>query len=175
VNDNAIIVENEKDLEKILGTLEQAIEKDLHMKINAKKTKALVCNRDNNIRTRIKLKGDEIVEQVEDFIYLGSTISSDGTCKKKIIRRIWQAKVAFNKKRSLFQSSRNIELNIRKNLLKTYIWSIMLYGCKTWTIVRVEMRNKEAFEMWCYRKMEKISWTDRITNEEFLKRVLKRK
>jgi len=146
-DDIAIIAENEKDLEKILGTLEQAMEKDLHIKINAKKTKVLVCSRDNNIRTKIKLKSDETVEQV-DFIYLGSTISSDGRCKKEIIKRICQAKVAFNKKRSVFTSRKN-DLSTRRNLLKTYIWSVMLYGCETWTIANEEMRRIEEFEMRC--------------------------
>ena len=78
------------------------MEKDLHMKINTKKTKVLVCSRYNSIRTSIKLKDGENIEQVEDFIYLGSTISSDGRCKKEIIKRICQVKVEFNKKRNIF-------------------------------------------------------------------------
>jgi len=51
----------------------------------------------------------------------------------------------------------------------------MLYGCETWTIAREEMRRIEAFETWCYRRMQKISWTDRITNEEVLEKVSERK
>jgi hypothetical protein len=76
--------------------------------------------------------------------------------KKEITKSICQAKVAFNKKRNIF-ISKSIDLNIRKNLLKTYIWSIMLYGCETWIIAREETRRKEAFEMWYYRRMQKIS------------------
>jgi hypothetical protein len=68
--------------------------------------------------------------------------------------------VTFNKKRNIFILKR-IDFNIKKNLLKTYIWSIMLYGCETWTIAREEMRKIEAFEMWCYRRMQKISWTNK--------------
>jgi hypothetical protein len=173
-DDIALIVENEKELKNILETLEQVMEKDLHMRINIKKTKILVCSRYNNIRTRIKLKDGETIEQVEDFIYLGSTISSDGRCKKKIIKIICIAKVVFNKKKNIC-ISKSIDLNIRKNLRKTYIWSIMLYGCETWTIAREKIRTIKAFEMWCYRRMQKISWTDRITNEEVLERVSERK
>jgi hypothetical protein len=77
------------------------MEKYLHMKINTKKTKVLVFSR-YNIRIRSKLNNSEIKEQVEDFIYLCSTISSDGRCKKEIIKRICQAKVAFNKKINIF-------------------------------------------------------------------------
>ena len=173
-DDIAIVAENERDLRKILKTMELIMEKDLHMKMNSKKTKIVVCSRDNPRRTRIKLNDNEIIEQVEDFTYLGSIISSDGKCKKEIIKRICQAKVAFNKKRSLF-TSKNIDLRIRKKLLKTYIWSIMLYGCETWIIAKEERRRIEAFEMWCYRRMEKIRWTDRMTNEEVLERVSEKK
>lgn len=62
------------------------MEKDLYMKMNAKKTKVLVCSRVNNIKTRIKLKNDETIEEVEDFIYVGSTLRSDVKCKKEIIK-----------------------------------------------------------------------------------------
>lgn len=68
-----------------------------------------------------------------------------------------------------------IDLNIRKNLLKTYIWGIMLYGYEVWTIAREKMRKIVAFEMWCYRRMEKISWTDKVTNKEVFERVSERK
>jgi len=78
------------------------------------------------------------------------------------------------RKKNIF-ISKYIDLNIRKNLLKTYIWSIMLYGCETWTIAREEMRRIEVFEMWCNKKMEKISWTVRITNEEVLEKISERK
>ena len=65
------------------------MEKDLHMKINTNKTKVLVCSRYNSIRTSIKLKDGENIEQVEDFMYLGSTISSDGRCKKEYAKLKW--------------------------------------------------------------------------------------
>lgn len=61
-----------------------------------------------------------------------------------------------------------------KNILKTYIWSIMLNGCKTWTVAREELRRIKTFEMWCYKRIERISWTDKITNEEVLERVSER-
>lgn len=71
-----------------------------------------------------------MMEQVKDFIYLSSTISSDGKRKKEIIKRICQAKLHLIRKEDF--TSKNIDLNIRKNLLKTYVWSIMLYGCEIW-------------------------------------------
>jgi len=58
-----------------------------------------------------------------------------------------------------------VDLEVRKRFLKIYVWSIALYGCETWTISTIEKRKLEAFEMWCYRKILKIKWIDRITNE----------
>jgi len=79
------------------------------------------------------------------------------------------AKAAFNKKRTLFTST--LDLELRKKLVKCYIWSIALYGAETWTIRAIDQKHLESFEMWCWRRMEEISWIDRVRNEELLLRV----
>ena len=79
------------------------------------------------------------------------------------------AKVAFNKKRVLFSST--LDLELRKKLVKCYIWSIALYGAETWTLRAIDQKHLESCEMWCCRRMEKISWTDHVRNEEVLLRV----
>ena len=79
------------------------------------------------------------------------------------------AKAAFNKKRALFTST--LVLELRKKLVKCYIWSIALYGAETWTLQSVDQKHLESFEMCCWRRMEKISWTDRVRNEDVLLRV----
>jgi len=76
------------------------------------------------------------------------------------------AKAAFNKKRTLFTST--LELELRKKLVKCYIWSMALYGAETWTLRSVDQKHLESFEMPCWRRMEKISWTDHVRNEEVL-------
>jgi len=78
------------------------------------------------------------------------------------------AKTAFNKKRALFTST--LDLELRKKLVKCYIWSIALYGAETWALRAVDQKHLESFEM-CWRRMEKISWTDYVKNEEVLLRV----
>jgi len=70
---------------------------------------------------------------------------------------------------SLFTST--LDLELRKKLVKYYIWSIALYGAEIWTFRAVDQKQLENFEMWCWRRMEKISWTDRVRNEEVLLRV----
>jgi hypothetical protein len=72
------------------------------------------------------------------------------------------AKAAFNKKRALFTST--LDLKLRKKLVKCYIWSIALYGAEVSTLRAVDQKNLENFEMWCWRRMEKIIWTDHVRN-----------
>jgi hypothetical protein len=79
------------------------------------------------------------------------------------------AKAAFNKKKNLFTSK--LDLNLRKRLVRCYVWSIALYGAENWTLRARDQKHLESFEMWCWRKMEKISWTDHERNEEVLLRV----
>ena len=78
-------------------------------------------------------------------------------------------KAAFNKKRVLLTSKINLEL--KKNLIKCYVWSIALYGAETWTLRENDRKYLESFEMWCWRQMEKVDWREHITNEEVLARV----
>ena len=79
------------------------------------------------------------------------------------------AKAAFNKKKNLFTGK--LDLNLRKRLVRCYVWSIALYGAETWTLRATDHKHLESFEMWCWRRMEKISWNDRVRNEEVLLRV----
>jgi hypothetical protein len=79
------------------------------------------------------------------------------------------AKAAFNKKMTLFTSK--LDLNLRKKPVKCCIWSTALCGAETWTLRKADQKYLESFEMWCWRRLEKISWTDRVRNEEVLHRV----
>jgi len=112
-------------------------------------------------------------KNVESFKYLGNILTNDGGCSCEIKCRIAMAKAAFNKKRALFTST--LELELRKKLVKCYIWSIALYGTETWTLRTVDQKHLESLEMWCWRRMEKISWTDHVRNEEVLLRVKKQR
>jgi hypothetical protein len=79
------------------------------------------------------------------------------------------AKTAFNKKRVFFTST--LDLELRKKLVKCYIWSTALYGAETWLLRAVDQKHLESFEMWCWRRMEKVSWTNHVRNEEVLLRA----
>jgi len=79
------------------------------------------------------------------------------------------AKTAFNKKRNLFTSA--LDLELRKKLVKCYIWSIALYGAEMWALRTVGQKHLESFKIWFWRRMEKISCTDHVRNEEVLLRI----
>jgi len=146
----------------------------LGMKISTKKTNVLLCSKNSYTEIKIYLERNFKIEQVENFTHLESIISVDGRSKKEIIKIICQAKIAFNQKKGLF-TSRNISLKIRNNLLNTFVCTIMLYGSETWTIGKGEQRRIEAFELWYFRRMLKISWRDNVTDEEVIERIMEKK
>jgi len=100
---------------------------------------------------------------------LGSILTNDGRCICELKCRIVMAKAAFNRKRTLFTST--LDLELRKKLVKCYVWSIALYGAENWTLRAVDQKQLESFEMWCWRRMKKINWTDHVRNEDVLLRV----
>jgi hypothetical protein len=123
------------------------------MGINIEKTKTMRTSRQP---TPLQIKTDrKPVENVEQFKYLGSMITDDARCTREIKARIAMAKAAFNKKETLFTSK--LDLELRKKLLKCYIWSIALFGAETWTFRKLDQKYLERFEMWYWRRMEKIS------------------
>jgi hypothetical protein len=79
------------------------------------------------------------------------------------------AKATLDKKKVLFPT--RLQLNLRKNPVKCYIWTTVLCGAEIWTLRKADQKYLESFGMWCSRKTEKISWTDRVGNEEGLRRV----
>ena len=105
-----------------------------------------------NFKTTIASKNYDSpikLENVESFKYLGSILTNVGRCTCEIKCRIVMARAALNKKRTLFTST--LDLELRKKLVKCYIWSIALYGAETWTIRTVDQKHLESFEMWYCR------------------------
>jgi hypothetical protein len=100
---------------------------------------------------------------------LGSIIKNDARCTHDIKCRFCVTKSAVNRTKSLLTS--RLDLSIRKKLMKFYIWSIAVYGAETWTIRKVDQKYLGNFRTWCWRRMDRISWTDGVRNEEILVRV----
>ena len=167
-DDIVVLSESAEDLEDLLNGMNETL-KAYNMKINKGKTKVMECSRKKSGKAGDIRLGNEMLKEVNEFTYLGSRITWDGRSKADIKCRLAQARIAFMKKRALLTSKINID--IRKSFLKAYVWSVALYGSETWTIGETERKRIEAFEMWCYRRMLKIRWVDRVTNEEVLNRI----
>jgi hypothetical protein len=94
-------------------------------------------------------------------------LTNYGRCTCEIKSRIAIDVAAFNKKSSIFTSKMDLEL--RKKLVKWHTWGTALYAAETWTLRTVDQKHLESFEMWCWRRIEKISWTDRVRNKVLLR------
>src|SRR6478609_8922312 len=125
----------------------------------------MVVSRNGGERTNITVEGQS-VEQVSKFRYLGSLISKDGRCLHNVKTRIGMAKDAFSKRKELL--TRSIRVVLRKKLVKTLVWPVVLYGCETWTMRKEEINRLNAFEIWVWRRMGKVSWINKMTNEQVL-------
>jgi hypothetical protein len=110
---------------------------------------------------------------VQYLIIFGSLITNDATCTREIKSKIAMSEATFIKEKLLFIS--RFGLNLRKYLVHFYIWNIhiVLCGAATGTLQKVDEKYLESFEMWCWRRMEKVSWTEHVNNEEVLHRVEK--
>src|SRR6478609_3148330 len=122
--------------------------KHYDMKINIKKAKAMVVSRNGGERVNITVEGQS-VEQVRKFRHLGSLISEDGRCLGDVKTRIGMAKDAFKKRKELL--TRSIRVDLKKKLVKTLVWPVVLFGCETWTMRKEKINRLKAFEMWVWR------------------------
>ena len=128
------------------------------MEINVEKTKVMRISRQPSPIT-IMIHQKQL-QNVKCFKYLGSMLTEDRRCTCEIKSRIAMAKAAINKKKNLFTSK--FDLNLRKRLVRCYVLGIALYGAETWMLRVTDQKHLESFEMWCWRRMEKISWTDHV-------------
>ena len=120
---------------------------------------------------KIAIRGEEI-EKVSRFKYLGCQLNDTWDCDNEIRCRIEMARNAFMKYKNTLTSC-DINIKLRLRFVMCYVWSILLYGAETWTLKVASMNRLEAFEMWCYRRLLKISWTQRVTNKAVLQRLNK--
>ena len=168
-DDTVLLATSQEGLQQLFNTLAEE-SKRYGLSINAKKTKSMVISKMTPPPTCVLNQDTTTIEQVASFNYLGSMITSDGRSRGEIRRRIALAKSSFGIMRPVL-TDRKLSLRIRTRLLKCYVWSTLLYGCESWTMTAETRRNIEATEMWFYRRMLRVSYMDRTTNDEVLNRV----
>ena len=133
------------------------------------KTKSMVISREKPVPNISIIVEGKPIQQVDRMVYLGYMVAEDGKYDKEIKRRIGIARTAFESMAKIL-TSRNISIELRSCIAKCYIWSTLSYGAETWTLTKVTSDKLEAFEMWLYRRVLRISWKEHKLLEMFCTR-----
>ena len=112
----------------------------------------------------------ETVETVTHFIFLSSKITVDGDCSHEIKRHLLFGRKVMTNLDSILKS-RDITLPTKVSLVKDLVFPVVMYGCKSWTIKKAECRRTDAFEVWCWRRLLRVPWTARRSNQSVLKEL----
>ena len=110
------------------------------------------------------------METVTAFIFLGSKITADGDCSHEIKRHLLLGKKVMTNLDSIFKS-RDITLLTKVRLLKAMVFPVVTYGCESWTVKKAERRRIDAFELWCWKRLLRVPWTARRSNQSFLREI----
>ena len=112
----------------------------------------------------------ETMETVSDFIFGGSKITANGDCSHEIKRRFLLGRKVMTNLDSMFKS-RDITLSTKVHLVKAMVFPVVMYGCESWTIKKAEHQRIDAFELWCWRRLLRVPWTARRSNQYILKEI----
>ena len=112
----------------------------------------------------------ETVETVSDFIFGGSKITADGDCGHEIKRRLLLGRKVMTNLDSIFKS-RDITLPTKVRLVKAMVFPVVTYGCESWTVKKAERQRIDPFEVWCWRRLLRVPWTARRSNQSILKEI----
>ena len=112
----------------------------------------------------------ETVETVSDFIFLGSKITADGDCSHEIKRCLLLGRKVMTNLDSIFKS-RDITLPTKVCLVKAMVYPVVRYGCESWTMKKAEHQKIDAFDLWCWRRLLRVPWTARRSNQSILKEI----
>ncbi|KAB0364438.1 hypothetical protein FD754_008594, partial [Muntiacus muntjak] len=135
------------------------------LKLNIQKTRVMA----SSPITSWEIDG-ETVETVSDFIYFGSKITADGDCSHEIKRRLLLGRKVMTNLDSILKS-RDITLPTKVCLVKAMVFPVVMYGCESWTIKKAECQRIDAFELWCWRRLLRVPWTARRSNQSILKEI----
>ena len=109
-------------------------------------------------------------ETVSDFIFWGCKITADGDCSHEIKRLLLLVRKVMTNLDSILKS-RDITLPTKVHLVKAVVFPVVMYGCESWTIKKAECQRTGAFELWCWRRLSRVPWTARISNQSILKEI----
>ena len=161
-DDTTVMAESEEELKSLLMKVKEESEK-VGLKLNIQKTKIMA----SGPMASWEIDG-ETVETVSDFFLLGSKITADDDCSHEIKRRLLLGRKVMTNLDSILKS-RDITLSTKVHLVKAMVFPVVMYGYDSWTVKKAEHRRIDAFELWCWRRLLRVPWTARKSNQSILK------
>ena len=158
------MAESEEELKSLLMKVKEESGK-VGLKLNIQKTKIMA----SGPITSWEIDG-ETVETVSDFIFLGSKITADGNCSHEIKRHLLLGRKVMTNLDSILKN-RGITLSKKVCLVKAMAFPVVMYGCERWTVKKAECRRIDAFELCCWRRLLRVPWTARRSNQSILKEI----
>ncbi len=160
-DDSTLMAESEEELKSLLMKVKVESEK-VGLKLNIQKMKIMA----SGPTTSWEIDG----ETVSDFIFLGSKITADGDCSHEIKRCLLLGRKVMTNLDSILKS-RDITLPAKVCIVKAMVFPVVMYGCESWTVKKAECRRIDAFELWCWRRLLRVPWTARRSNQSILKEI----
>ena len=153
-----------EELKSLLMKVKEESEK-VGLKLSIKQTKIMASGPITSWET-----DGERVKTVSDFIFWGSKITADGDCSHEIKRHLLLEREVMTNLDSILKS-RDITLPTKVHLVKAVVFPVVMYGCESWTIKKAEHRTIDASELWCWRRLLRVPWTARRSNQCILKEI----
>ena len=160
-DDLTVMAESGEELKSLLMKVKEESEK-VDLKLSIRKTKIMA----SGPITSWQIDG----ETVSDFIFLGSKITADGDCSHEIKRCLLLWRKVMSNLNSILKS-RDITLPTKVHLVKAMVFPVVMYGCESWTIKKAECRRIDAFELWCWRRLLRVPWTAKRSNQSIIKEI----
>ena len=158
------MAESEEELKRLLMKVKEESEK-VGLKLNILKTKIMA----SVSITSWQIDGER-VKTVSDFIFLGSKITADGDCSHEIKRCLLLGRKVMTNLDSKLKS-RDVTLPTKIRLVKAMVFPVVIYGCDSWTTKKTEHQRIDVFELWCWRRLLRVPWTARRSNQSILKKI----
>ena len=162
-DDITLMAESEEELKSLLMKVKES--EKVGLKLNIQKTKIMA----SGLMTSWQIDG-ETVETVADFIFLGSRITADGDCSHEIKRCVLLGRKVITNLESILKS-KDIILPTKVRLVKAMVFPVVMYGCESWTIKKADGSRIDAFELWCWRRLLRVPWTARRSNQSMQKEI----
>ena len=159
------MAESEEELKSLLVKVKENSEK-IGLKLNNIQKMKIMAS---GPITSWQIDG-EIMETVADFIFLVSKITVDGDCSREIKRHLLLGRKAMTNLDSILKS-RDIASPTKVRLVKPLVFPVVMYGCESWTIKKAEHRRIDAFQLWCWRRLLRVPWTEKRSNQSILKEI----